>query len=156
WCISTAAHALTITVADVGCLGLAIVSFLDFAARGPAERIFVRPLGLPGAMPETPRGDLALDESRLRLAMTMVGEQMRVEGRAAGRLGRRIDIDLIVGRRLAHETLNVLVPWDDERFQFTSKQQALPARGAVRVDGREFRFDRDNQAFACLDFGRGR
>jgi hypothetical protein len=59
-------------------------------------------------------------------------------------------------RSISHETLNVLVPWDDTRFQFTSKQQALPARGVVRVGAREHRFEAENQAFACMDFGRGR
>jgi len=156
WCFTTRGHALTITVADVGWIGLAIVSFLDFAARSPVERVYVRPLGLGAPMPQTPRGDLVVSARRLSLAMRARGEEMHVEGEARTLFGRRIAIDLVVERPLAHETLNVLVPWDDARFQFTSKQQALPVRGAVRVDAREYRFDRGNEAFACLDFGRGR
>src|SRR5262249_45501022 len=67
-----------------------------------------------------------------------------------------IEVAVTVERPPSHETVNVVVPWDEARFHFTSKQQALPARGVVRVDGREHRLDREGDAFACLDFGRGR
>ena len=46
--------------------------------------------------------------------------------------------------------------WRPNTFQFTSKQQGLSVRGSVRVDSAEYRFDAENEAFACLDFGRGR
>src|SRR5437763_15665476 len=75
WCLTTRTHALTITIADVGFVGLAIVSFLDFAARAPVERIHVRPGGLPFAMPGTPRGDIVLSARRLSLALPGRGQQ---------------------------------------------------------------------------------
>ncbi len=84
------------------------------------------------------------------------GEQLHVDGSAQTLLGTRIAVKLAVDRPLAHETLNVLVPFGDTRFQFTSKQQALPARGEVRVGSGSYRFAEDTGAFACLDFGRGR
>jgi hypothetical protein len=156
WNVGSRTHALTLLIADVGFFGSVLVSFLDFAARAPVERVYLRPGGLPAEMPETPRGDLELDVSRLRLAMRTHGEEMRVEGEARTLFGTRITIDLVVERPLEHETVNLVVPWDEERFHFTSKQQGLPARGVVRVGSREYRFDADNQSFACLDFGRGR
>jgi hypothetical protein len=70
-------------------------------------------------------------------------------------LDARLRVDLRVERPPAHETLNVLVPWSSRRFQFTSKQCALPARGEVVVDGRRYPFAEDTDAFACLDHGRG-
>jgi hypothetical protein len=156
WCFSTRSCALTVLIADVGLIGGALVSFLDFAARRPVERLYARPGGLGFPMPDTPRGDVVVDARRLHLAMRERGEQMHVEGTARTLLGRRIDIDLIVDRPRAHETVNVLVPWDETRFQFTSKQQALPVRGVVRVDGVDHAFGPAEQGFACLDFGRGR
>ena len=53
-----------------------------------------------------------------------------------------------------HDTLNVVVPWDERTFQFTSKQNTLPAQGLVTIDGQKTLFD-GPQSFACLDFGRG-
>ncbi len=53
-----------------------------------------------------------------------------------------------------HETINVVVPWDERTFQFTSKQNTLPAAGRITY-GRETMLFSGEQSFACLDFGRG-
>jgi hypothetical protein len=157
WCLANRECALTLLFADVGYAGIVLVSFADYAVPSPVERLYVRPGGLPFPMPDTPRGDVSIDTRRLALAMRAVGdEEMRVEGHARTLLGKRLAIDLVVMRPPAHETINVLVPWDETRFQFTSKQQALPVRGTVRLDAREYRFTEANDSFACLDFGRGR
>ena len=152
WCVTTRTSALTVLVADVGLAGVALVSFLDLAGGSPIERIYVRPRGLPVPMPASPHGELVLDVRRLQLR---VGGD-RLEAHARTITGHRLDVELTIERPAGHETVNVLVPWDDERFHFTSKQQALPARGRVVVDGREHRFEPATEAFACRDFGRGR
>jgi hypothetical protein len=156
WCITSTEGALSVLVADVGIAGVALVSFLDYAARAPVERIHVRPAGLGIAMPPRPRGDIVLAARRLELALRDRGEELHIAIAARTLFGTRIDVDLAVSRPSAHETLNVLVPLGDARFQFTSKQQALPARGVVRVGARAYRLGADNESFACLDFGRGR
>jgi hypothetical protein len=53
-----------------------------------------------------------------------------------------------------HETLNVVIPWDGKTFQFTSKQNTLPAQGRVTIGPETIDFSGE-QSFACLDFGRG-
>jgi hypothetical protein len=156
WCITTRTSSLTILIGDVGYLGFVLVSFLELAGRGPVERLYVRPRGLPFAMPESPRGDIELDVRRLRLGMHDRGEELHVKVDARTLLGRRILADLVIERPLSHETINVVVPWDDTHYHLTSKQQALPARGVVRVGDREHPFGPENDAFACLDYGRGR
>jgi hypothetical protein len=47
----------------------------------------------------------------------------------------------------------VVIPWSDEQFQFTSKQNTLPATGSVRIGERAY--DLSPPSFACLDYGRG-
>jgi hypothetical protein len=162
WSVMNRSCALSVLFADVGVAGVALVSFQDLAARSPVERVYLRPLGLPVRMPDTPTGDLVLDARRMRLALRACDESthdLRIEGEMRTLLGRRIELDVHIDRPKTHETLNVLVPFDDECFQLTSKQQGLPARGVVRIDGREHRFEQGDDrdaAFACLDFGRGR
>ncbi len=146
WCVLSPELALTFLVADVGLAGVALVSVLELASGRTTERVYVRPGGLPAAMPVDPHGELALDAWRQRL---IVGPR-RLVADARTLTGRRIEADLVVDP--ARETVNVLVPWGDTRFHFTSKQQALAARGHVHVDGRAYAID----AFACRDFGRGR
>jgi hypothetical protein len=152
WCVTTRAVALSVLVADVGLAGVALVSVQDLAGGSPVERVYVRPRGLPVRMPDSTEGELVLDAWRLHL---VVGPR-RIEAEARTLTGRRIEVALAIERPPGHETVNVVVPWDETRYHFTSKQQALPARGTVRVGKTEHRFDPEGEAFACRDFGRGR
>jgi hypothetical protein len=156
WCVYDKDAALTLLVADVGYLGAALVSFLEYGARRPVEAIHVRPRGIGFDMPPGPDGDVAVEARRLRLATRTSGASMRIEGHARPLVGPRIAIDLAVRRAPSHETLTALIPFGETSFQLTSKHQALPAEGVVRVGAREHRFGPDSGAFACLDFGRGR
>ena len=72
-----------------------------------------------------------------------------------------VRIDLPVG----HESVNVVIPWSETRFQYTSKHQARPAHGVLEVGERIVRFgdravdgaERDEpEAWGVLDVGRGR
>ena len=153
WCISDRSCALSVLVADIRVAGFALVSFLDYTARTPVECVTVRPFGLPERLPESPRGDIFFRSRRLELALRAQGDDLHITASGRPLLGRRLEVDVVVERPRTHETVNVVVPWDDTRYHVTSKQQALPARGVVRIGGRERRLV---DAYACLDFGRGR
>lgn len=65
-----------------------------------------------------------------------------------------MEVDLLVAMPAGHETLSVVVPWDERRFQYTSKHTARPASGTVRI-GREV-LEFGDGAWGTLDHGRGR
>lgn len=67
----------------------------------------------------------------------------------------RVDADISVERSDNHEALGVVVPWSRRRFQYTVKENTLPATGTVSVDGRTYPVG-GRDAWATLDFGRGR
>lgn len=157
YCVTTDTHLLTLTYADVDYLGLADLWFLEYATGCTYHHPVVVPgaLGM-GAQPSR------VGESRLRLRR--FGLELGIEdepGRtrltfASRKLGReRLRGEIVLGLPESSETLNVVVPWDPRHFQFTSKHQCRPARGRLALGGRELRFDADNGAFGCLDFGRG-
>lgn len=52
-------------------------------------------------------------------------------------------------------TLNVVIPWSEKRFQFTSKQLPFPAKGRIQYKNETFEFD-EKETFACLDYGSGK
>lgn len=52
-----------------------------------------------------------------------------------------------------HEALGVVVPWGSRRFQYTVKENTLPAVGDVVVRGERLVFD---DAYATVDHGRGK
>ena len=152
WCVTNDQAALSLVVADVGFAGFALVSVQDLAGGSPTERIYIRPRGLPSPMPAGPDGDLVFEARRLRMH---VGPH-RLAAAAKTLTGTRIELDLAIERPPGHETINLVVPWSAEQFHFTSKQQALPARGELIVGEQVFRFAPDTNGFACRDFGRGR
>jgi hypothetical protein len=72
--------------------------------------------------------------------------------------GREGELVMRVDNPVGHESLNVVIPWDDEVFNFTSKQQARAAHGFRRVGEETWHFGGDSgiEAWGVLDVGRGR
>jgi len=91
---------------------------------------------------------MSFDGRGLRLAMVEEAAGTRLTASFAG-----FDCDVLFARPDGHESLSVVIPWSDRRFQCTTKDNTRPATGAVRWDGDEWAFD---GAYACLDFGRGK
>ena len=87
--------------------------------------------------------------SRVRLPDSSTGGQVRVRAKDLAididhdRTGAWLSVvspdltaDLRVHRPNRHEGLGVVVPWSDRLFQYTLKENTLPAEGTVRVGNR--------------------
>lgn len=156
WNITGPDRMLAVTVASVDYLSFVGVQILDFPAKESHVDLIPRMFSDGGVgYPETVLGEVLYvgrkamarvlhEERRARLEIQQLSFLRRMP------VSARIDIAVPEG----HETLNVVVPWSESRFQFTSKQHCLPAWGQVRIGGRTLDFPR-GECFACLDFGRG-
>nr|WP_281274514.1 DUF2804 domain-containing protein [Aquisalibacillus elongatus] len=69
--------------------------------------------------------------------------------------GRTLEAQLTVDREPNSESLNVVIPWSSKRFQFTSKQVALPVSGMISWSEGNYQMQ-SRDSFATLDFGRGK
>ena len=66
-------------------------------------------------------------------------------------------LDVTIELPEGHESLNVVIPWNDELFNYTSKHQARPATGQLTVGDRRWEIGGDgSDAWGVLDVGRGR
>ncbi len=70
--------------------------------------------------------------------------------------GEPAHLDVEVALPPGHESLNVVIPWDDETFNFTSKHQARPAAGRLQIGDRRWAIGGADDAWGVLDVGRGR
>jgi hypothetical protein len=156
WCVTTDEFLFSITVADLDYIGLAAAGFLEFGEPLAVEQTAIVPFARRFHLPETVRGgDVVIERRGVRLALTEEPAGTRLQADFRTRAGMSLSADLLVERPNDVETMNVVIPWSATRFQFTSKQTCLPARGTVRLNRRAYPFGPSNHAFGCLDFGRG-
>ncbi len=157
WCFTGPDHLVSIAVSDRGIVAAGSVTFLRYADRRFHELVAQIPFdtgqGLP--MPERVRGDLTFQHDGVEILMRETGPT-ETELRGRGHLpdGTLVEAHIVVERPAEHETLNVVIPWSDETYQFTSKQECLPAEGRIRI-GREVFAFAPGSAFGTLDYGRG-
>lgn len=157
WCVTSDTHILAITYSSIDFLAILNVWFLDLETLEPSSIEMATPASVGVKLPDSVGGgDMSFSGLGMSIGITEEpsGTRLTASGKARG--GARIEADVLVALPPDHETLSVVVPWSERRFQFTSKHNTRPATGTVRVAGKEYRFEPDNNSFGCLDFGRGR
>lgn len=171
WAIVSADLALAVTYGDVGYLGNVAVWWADLNTGVSGGRTMSAPGGRGMSLPDRPGSEPLRFRSR-SLDVDLVDEVVDgVDGttmdvRWSEADGSTSTLTARVDLPEGHESLNVVIPWDDRRFQYTSKHQARPARGTLRVGGvdRSFGVAREattdetdeTEAWGVLDVGRGR
>jgi hypothetical protein len=154
WCIMGDRFLISATIADVDYAALGSVYLLEYETQRFAELNMTRFFGARPEMPQKVGGDIRFDHPRLRLRLETQGEVVRISAESPRFGGLPLNAEITIRRPAGHETLNVVVPWNERTFQFTSKQQCLPAEGTVRWGGDTLTFA-PGTAYACLDYGRG-
>ena len=62
--------------------------------------------------------------------------------------------DLTIKHPESDDSLNVVIPWNRQTFQFTAKHHSLPTSGYVKIGDKRYNFNEED-CFAVLDYGRG-
>ncbi|MFJ1708070.1 DUF2804 domain-containing protein [Kitasatospora sp. NPDC088346] len=166
WCVTTPTHLIALTVSDLDYLALSSVYVLEFGPgrRREFERTSITPGGLGVHLPDRVAGSRGSPpvvvgparpvRGQVRIGITDAGGATRLTARCMGPGRLPVEADLLVAMPEGHETLSVVVPWSDRRFQYTSKHTARPARGTLTVGDDVLEFG--DGAWAVLDHGRGR
>ncbi|MBW2258136.1 MAG: DUF2804 domain-containing protein [Deltaproteobacteria bacterium] len=151
WCVTAPTHLLSLTIADFDYLGLASALFLDLETGERVEKAATVPFARGFSQPDEVAGaDITVQAFGLSIEIREEAETTRLRVRS-----KALEADVAVAKPPGHETLSVVVPWGERRFQYTSKHNTRPAEGSVTTAGKEYRFGGDSPAFGCLDYGRG-
>lgn len=156
WGVLTDTHLLRLTYGCTDYLGLLAVAWLD-QATGKNLQVTRNPLLARGlSFPPIVGGELRYADRGFEVAIRELtdGSGTRLQAKCAA-AGERLEADILVTDPTGHESLNVVIPWSNQRFQFTSKQNTRPARGFVIAAGQRFELGPQNHAYGILDFGRG-
>ncbi|HET8943899.1 MAG TPA: DUF2804 domain-containing protein [Dehalococcoidia bacterium] len=152
WAVTSNDLLFSATIADIDRLQLGGAYLFDRRTHRHIDKAVLQPPGTI-TIPEIVAGDMVVDQPAMRVALTDEGTGTRIRVEAGDFGGMRVEADIVVQRPEGHETLNVVIPWSDVQFQYTSKQNTLPASGYVLL-GDEL-LELAAPAFGCLDYGRG-
>lgn len=143
---------LSITVADIDYAAFCEVTFTDFETK---QSVSATALRTPGSvdLPEHVERSVIFSSRTIEYRNVNDGGNLRVSVRADA---KRVPIaaDFVVTKPPAHESLNIVVPWNRRRFQLNSKHNTLPCTGDISVGGKQYTM-RPDECHAVQDFGRG-
>lgn len=154
WCVTTPECVLAMTYADVDYLGVADVWFLDRSSSSVVNRSGAVPLGFGFSQPDTVAGR-SINFSQFGFDMAIIEEEGGTRLLSSFKSGSQdFECDVLVSRPSGHESLSVVIPWSERRFQYTTKENTLPAKGEVTIGSTTYQVADDS--WGCLDFGRGK
>ncbi len=142
------------TISNLDFAGMVFVYFLDFKTKKFIEKTVTVPFGKGCKMPDNVGETVVFKSADLNVSLLNEkgGTHIIVSSKDFG--GLPLEADIMVTPPEGNETLNVVIPWNDKTFQFTSKQAGLPTSGKLRVGDFKYSFAPET-AFSGLDFGRG-
>jgi len=160
WSVVGPDLACNLTYADVDYVGIVDVWCVELSTGRTIERSVPVPLARGLALPDEVGGaPLHHEGGGLEVAISEVdgGTRLRVAFGDGAAGGEAFDLDVLVHRPAGHESLGVVIPWSDRRFQYTTKDVARPAGGTVEWGEQVVTLDPDDgRSWGCLDFGRGK
>jgi hypothetical protein len=141
------------TLADIDFTAFCAFSLTDFR---DGAHFAGSSYGLPGrfTLSERVEASVRFRERGIEYTNVIDGRDLVVRFRGRAGDGTQLSADFRVLRPEGSESLNVVVPWSETRFQCNSKHAALPCEGEVRAGERRYVMD-PSRCFAVQDWGRG-
>lgn len=158
WAILAGDLVVSAVYADIDHLGLADVYWADLSTGETGGRAVLAPAEA-AELPERPgTAPLRIDQDGLDLQIVDDEAGTRLTASWTEADGRAGQLDVMVALPAGHESLNVVIPWSDELFNFTSKHQARPATGTLVLGDRRCPIGGPEgaESWGVLDVGRGR
>jgi hypothetical protein len=158
WAILAGDLVVSVLYSDVDRLGMADVYWADLVTGARGGHGIIVPASAV-SLPERPgTAPLVVDRDGLDLSIVDEPDGTRFAATWNEVDGRAGALELFVELPPGHESLNVVIPWSDELFNYTSKHQARPARGTLTVGDQRWLIggSEGQDAWGVLDVGRGR
>jgi len=144
----------SVTVADIDLACFCAASLIDFETGEAIERFALRPSGFV-KMPEEVEQSIAFKGGAIDYTMTNEGGDIDVRFACENMSRHKVTAAFTIHKPENHETLNIIVPWSNTRFQCNSKHNTLPVEGSVVVDGGKTYVMDPETCHGVQDWGRG-
>ena len=156
WCVTSPEVLFSATISHIDYAAVLFIYILDRKTLNFHEKTLLIPFGKGIHMPEGVQETITCNHKEMDIYFIGNANEttMYVHCRDFTGAGEELRANILLERPKNYESLNVVVPWSEARYQYTSKQPAIPAKGNIKWGDHEYKLSSE-KAYGCLDFGRG-
>ena len=154
WCVFGDDIMFSATISHLDYAAVCFVYFLEYETQRYFEKTVTIPLGTRLKMPENVLETISLNNSDMKLQILYSQGETQMTVTIPDFDDELLHADLTIKHPEDDDSLNVVIPWNRQTFQFTAKHHSLPANGYVKIGDKRYSFNEED-CFAVLDYGRG-
>ncbi|MFF5994127.1 DUF2804 domain-containing protein [Lysinibacillus sp. KU-BSD001] len=154
WCVYGEDILFSATISHLDYAAVCFVYFLEYETQRYVEKTIVIPLGTKVKMPTQVLETVSYGNSELHIRISYFNGDTHLSVTCPNFDGERLQAELTIHHPADDDSLNVVIPWNRQLFQFTAKHHTLPTTGIVKIGERRYTFN-EEESYAVLDFGRG-
>ena len=154
WCVYGEEILFSATITHLDYAAVCFVYFLEYETQRYFEKTVLIPLGTKVKMPTQVLETVNFANSELRVHMSYLDGDTHLSVTCPDFDGERLQAELTIHHPTTDDSLNVVIPWNRQMFQFTAKHHTLPTTGIVKIGNRRYTFT-EEESYAVLDYGRG-
>ena len=154
WCVFGDDILFSATISHLDYAAVCFVYFLNYETQRYVEKTITIPLGNKVKMPEQILESIKLQSKEMSIQLLYKENETHMSVTIPDFDGDLLQADLRISHPPDDESLNVVIPWNRTRFQFTAKHHLLPTQGLVKIGDEHYSFHAEDN-YAVLDYGRG-
>lgn len=154
WCVFGEEILFSATISHLDYAAVCFVYFLEYETQRYFEKTITIPLGAKVKMPTQVLETVNFANNEMTITITYLNGDTHLTVICPDFDGDHLHAELTIKHPQDDESLNVVIPWNRQTFQFTAKHHTLPTSGSVKIGHRQFKFSSED-SFAVLDYGRG-
>lgn len=154
WCVYGEDILFSATISHLDYAAVCFVYFLEYETQRYFEKTITIPLGAKVKMPTQVLETVHFTNNDLSIKLTYFNGDTHLTVISSNFDGEHLHAELTIQHPKNDDSLNVVIPWNRQTFQFTAKHHILPTSGIVKIGEKRFTFHPE-ESFAVLDYGRG-
>ena len=154
WCVYGEDILFSATISHLDYAAVCFVYFLEYETQRYFEKTVLIPLGTKVKMSTQVLETVSFANSELRIHMSHFDGDTHLSVICPDFDGEHLQAELTIHHPAADDSLNVVIPWNRQMFQFTAKHHTLPTTGTVKIGNRRYTFN-EEESYSVLDYGRG-
>ena len=154
WCVYGEDILFSATISHLDYAAVCFVYFLEYETQRYFEKTVLIPLGTKVKMSTQVLETVSFANSELRIHISHFDGDTHLSVICPDFDGEHLQAELTIHHPAADDSLNVVIPWNRQTFQFTAKHHTLPTTGTVKVGDRRYTFN-EEESYSVLDYGRG-